>query len=118
MKNVSSGNGTDKNIQENTVTSRDADVSRGIDAYRKAVALSYDGSHAPEISAAGSGDIAEEIIAIARQYGVPLYENRELVELLSLLELGEEVPQEVYVIVAQLIALAYKIKNGAANSAD
>ena len=44
----------------------------------KAVALHYDGSNAPTVSATGEQEVAERIIAIAREYGVPLYENPEI----------------------------------------
>ena len=81
-----------------------------IDNYRKAVALQYDGQTAPTVTATGSGALAEEIIALAREAEVPLYENAELTDMLSLLELGDQIPHELYLIIAQIIALAYKIK--------
>ncbi len=81
-----------------------------IEAYRKAVALRYDGQHAPNVTATAEGDRAEQVIALARKHGIPLYENSELVAMLSLLELGDEIPHELYVIIAQIIALAYNIK--------
>ncbi|HAZ88533.1 MAG TPA: flagellar protein FhlB, partial [Marinobacter adhaerens] len=45
---------------------------------RAAVALKYDGEKAPTISATGTHELAEEIIRIAREHNVPLYENAEL----------------------------------------
>lgn len=75
-----------------------------------AVALQYDGENAPRVTAKGHGDIAEQIIALAHEFDVPLTENRELVQLLATLELGEEIPQMLYVAVAEIIAFAYMLK--------
>lgn len=80
-----------------------------IEEYQRAVALQYDGRRAPVISASGSGELAEEIIALARESGVPLYENAELTDMLAALDLGEQIPHELYLVIAQIIALAYKI---------
>ena len=85
-------------------------IERALENYRKAVALQYDGVSAPEVTATGSGSVAAEIIEIARENGIPLYENNELIEMLSLLDLGEKIPQELYLIIAQIITLAYNIK--------
>lgn len=75
-----------------------------------AVALQYDGENAPRVTAKGAGDIAEQILAIARQHDVPLNENPELVKVLSKIELGEEIPEMLYLAVAEVIAFAYMIK--------
>jgi flagellar biosynthesis protein len=77
------------------------------DKPRTAVALKYDGEGAPHISAKGRGAIAEEILALAREHGVPLHEDRALCELLAQIDLGEEIPRELYVAVAEVIAFAY-----------
>ena len=74
-----------------------------------AVALQYDGNRAPRVTAKGSGDLAEQIIALAREHKVPLQENAPMVELLSKLELGEEIPPALYLAVAEIIAFAYYI---------
>ncbi len=75
-----------------------------------AVALHYDGESAPQITAKGAGELAEKIIAIAKQHDVPLQENNELVQLLSQLELGDQIPQELYLAVAEIIAFTYMLK--------
>lgn len=80
------------------------------DKPRKAVALFYDGDTAPRLTAKGKEELAEKIIAIAREHNVPIREEPELVSLLSRLELGEEIPKELYVAVAELIAFAYMLK--------
>ena len=73
----------------------------------KAVALEYDGKHAPRITATGSGATAQRIIDIAREHGVPLHEDPDLLTLLVKLELGDEIPRALYVTVAHVIAWAY-----------
>ena len=88
-----------------TPRSRDA-----IEHYQRAVALQYDGKNAPAITATGSGQLAEDIIALAREHGIPLYENAELTEMLAMLDLGDQIPHELYIIIAQIIALAYKLQ--------
>jgi flagellar biosynthesis protein len=75
----------------------------------KAIALQYDGENAPIVTASGEGDIAEEIIRIAKEHGVPLREDMMLAALLSELELGEEIPPILYRVVAEVIAYAYII---------
>ncbi len=77
---------------------------------RRAVALRYDGRNAPRVSATGRDGIAEQIIAIAREHRVPLFENPELIRLLAELELGEEIPEVLYRCIAQIIAFAYSIQ--------
>ncbi len=77
---------------------------------RQAVALAYDGSRAPTVTAEGSGELAEQIIAIAREHGVPLFENAQLLALLQQVGLGEEIPETLYLCVAQVIAFAYRIQ--------
>ncbi len=75
-----------------------------------AVALKYDGENAPKVTAKGHSDIAGQIIELARKHNVPLTENKELVSLLATLELGEEIPEALYLAVAEIIAFAYMLK--------
>ena len=75
-----------------------------------AVALHYDGDNAPHVSAKGSDDIAEQIIALAKAHDIPITENKELVRILSKLELGDEIPEALYLAVAEIIAFAYMLK--------
>ncbi|PWK40685.1 EscU/YscU/HrcU family type III secretion system export apparatus switch protein [Pseudomonas sp. OV226] len=79
-------------------------------APRQAIALKYDGSHAPTLTAKGDEELAEEILRIARDYEVPIYENAELVKLLARMELGESIPQELYRTLAEIIAFAWHLK--------
>ncbi|VAW86946.1 hypothetical protein MNBD_GAMMA17-1508 [hydrothermal vent metagenome] len=73
------------------------------------VALMYDGENAPTITAKGNGHIGEEILRIAKENNIPLHEDAELVQLLSQLELGDEIPRALYITIAQVIAFAYII---------
>lgn len=72
-----------------------------------AVALEYDGYSTPTVSATGIGKIAEEIIRIAEENGVPLQQDKELVSVLAELELGDEIPENLYRVIAEVIAFAY-----------
>ncbi len=76
----------------------------------KAVALHYDEERAPTVVAGGEGDIAREIMEIANKHGIPLYENPELVSVLARLELGEEIPDVLYRVIAEIIAFAFYIQ--------
>ncbi|MDH5190596.1 MAG: EscU/YscU/HrcU family type III secretion system export apparatus switch protein [Gammaproteobacteria bacterium] len=73
----------------------------------RAVSLKYDGKDAPRVTAKGEGKLAEQILNIAREHGIPLHEDPDLVNLLAKLELGEEIPRSLYVAIAEVIAFAY-----------
>ena len=77
--------------------------------HRTAVALHYDEKNAPHISAKGEAAVADEIIALAREHSIPLHEDKQLVALLSQLELGDEIPRELYIAVAEVLAFAYRL---------
>ncbi len=74
------------------------------------MALRYDEANetAPRVLAKGQGDIAERIIALAKQHGIPLYEDRDLVRLLGILELDVEVPPMLYRALAEVLAHIYR----------
>lgn len=76
----------------------------------QAVALTYDGKSAPFVSASGGSELAEEIIRIAREHEVPIYENPQLVEILARLEVGDEIPELLYRTIAEIIAFVYMLK--------
>lgn len=78
---------------------------------RKAVALRYDRkkNKAPEVVASGQGLVADKIIELAETSQVPLYEHPELAETLSALPLGEEVPPELYELVARVLAFVLRL---------
>lgn len=76
----------------------------------KAVALRYDQERddAPVVAAKGSGMTAEKMIELAREYSVPLQEDPSLVEVLSKMEINEQIPSELYGVVAEVLAFVYK----------
>lgn len=78
---------------------------------REAIALVYDGGEqAPTITAKGEGDLAQQIIDLAMQYEVPIYENAELAKMLARMELGDQIPEALYRTIAEIIAFAWYIK--------
>ncbi len=74
-----------------------------------AVALKWDGNGAPRVTAKGRGATAERILELAHDHKVPLQHEQELVELLLLVDLDSEIPQSLYVAVAEIIAFAYSL---------
>lgn len=82
-----------------------------MDKLKKAAALKYDPGtdKAPVVSAKGQGFVAEEIIRRAKEYGVEIKEDPNLVEALSKLDLYSEIPEELYRAVAVILAELYKI---------
>ncbi len=82
-----------------------------------AVALHYSGAGAPRIVAKGAEQIAQRIIETAREHDVPLQEDAELATALSRLDLGSEIPRELYVAVAHVLAFAWMV-SGKGKSSD
>jgi flagellar biosynthesis protein len=76
-------------------------------------ALSYTGSGAPRVVAAGRGHIAAAILERAREAGVPVHQDPELADALAQLALGEEVPEELWTAVAEALAWAYSVSETA-----
>lgn len=72
-----------------------------------AIALRYDGSNAPRVTAKGEQLLAERIVDAAEQAGVPLYPDAELAMVLSQVPMGDEIPDNLYKAVAEVIAFAY-----------
>lgn len=75
-----------------------------------AVSLHYDAPDTPTVSAKGDGALAEQIIALAQAHEVPIYQDPQLLSLLCRLELDETIPPYLYLAVAEIIALAYRLK--------
>jgi flagellar biosynthesis protein len=77
---------------------------------KRAAALRYDGSDsAPRVVASGRGIVAERIVAEARAAGVPVRDDAALAEALAGLDLGANVPEELYRAVAEALAWAYRL---------
>ena len=64
---------------------------------------------APKVVAEGQGLVAEKIISLARKNGVPVNEDRNLIEILSTIDLYEEIPTELYKAVAEILAYIHKM---------
>jgi len=75
-----------------------------------AVALGYEqgGGSAPRVLAAGVGEIAKSILALAREHDVHIHEDEQLATLLAQVPVGQEIPEDAYQLVAELLAFLYK----------
>ena len=72
-------------------------------APRKAVALQYgEGNAAPVVVASGMGYMAEKIVEVASDSGVPIYEDNSLATVLTQLQLGQEIPEELYKAIVEI----------------
>jgi flagellar biosynthesis protein len=82
------------------------------DKPKYAAALSYNPETdlAPRIVAKGRGEVAAKILAYAKENGVPIQEDRELVETLLMLDLGQEIPSELYRVVAEILSFVYRLE--------
>jgi flagellar biosynthesis protein len=80
---------------------------------KKAAALKYERGKegAPRVVAKGEGIVAEKIVELAKRSGVPLLEDKELAELLVKLEVGREIPVELYRAVAKVLAYVYSLSS-------
>jgi flagellar biosynthesis protein len=77
---------------------------------RRATALRYEkGQHAPRVTATGVGLVADRILAAAREAGIPVRHDPALAEALAKLELGDDVPEELWTAVAETLAWAYRL---------
>ena len=76
---------------------------------RRASALKYEGVGAPKVVASGRGLIAERIVEAARAAGVAVREDAALAEALAALDLGREIPEDLYAAVAEALAWAYAL---------
>lgn len=79
----------------------------------KAVALLYDAekSTAPQVVASGAGVVAQKIIETAKEAGVTIKEDPDLVELLAKVPVGQEVPAELYQTIAEVLAFVYSVNS-------
>ena len=80
---------------------------------KKAVALGYNRSqdNAPKVLASGAGEIANKIISLAKEHDIPIKEDPDLIEILSKVEIDQEIPPNLYKAVAEIFSFLYKITN-------
>ena len=82
---------------------------------RQAAALRYAQGKdaAPRLLAKGKGTVADRILEIARRNGIPIREDRELVQVLASLDLYQEIPPELYKAVAEILVFLHSLNQGA-----
>jgi flagellar biosynthesis protein len=82
---------------------------------RRAAALSYRHrqDRAPRVVAKGRGEVAERILAVAREHGVPVHEDPDLARMLEVLDINSEIPPEMYKAVAEVLVFVYRLQKRA-----
>lgn len=81
-----------------------------------AAALTYDPvkPEPPQVIAVGRGPVAEEILRVAKEHGIPLHEDAGLVEALACLDVSDYVPRELYAVVAEVLAYVFRVDSAQA----
>lgn len=81
----------------------------------RAAALRYDAEAdvAPRVVARGDGHIADRIVDLARREGIPIHQDRALVDVLARLDLDTEIPPQLYRVVAEIIAFVFRLQAAA-----
>ncbi len=81
---------------------------------KRAAALKYQSKldNAPKVIAKGKGKVAEKIIEIAKEHNIYIHDDPDLIEVLYQLDLNEDIPSELYVVVAELLAFVYSLNSG------
>ena len=78
---------------------------------RLAVALHYDHAGAPRVVAKGRGTVGETIVAVAKAHDIPIEENEVLAGALSHIEMGDEIPAELYKAVAEVLVFVLRLSS-------
>lgn len=80
---------------------------------KQAIALSYEQSmESPRVVAKGGGLVAERMLALAQANGVPIHEDPALLSLLSALQIEEQIPDDLYQVIAELFVFLYQMEQG------
>lgn len=80
---------------------------------KRAIGLKYradEKGNAPEVIAKGFGELADEIVEMAKAHDVLIHEDQYLSEFLSTLDLGQQIPEQLYYVIAELIAFSYVLQ--------
>lgn len=77
---------------------------------KKAVALGYnkERDNAPKILASGKGELANNIIQAAKEHNIPIKEDKDLIEILSKIDINQEIPPNLYKAVAEVFSFLYR----------
>ncbi len=80
---------------------------------KKAVALKYDieKDNAPRIVANEKGEFARKIIEFAQEHDIPIRENQDIVDILVQFNIGDEIPAELYEVIAEILSFIYHLEN-------
>ena len=83
----------------------------------QAVALKYQAGtmDAPKVVAKGKGYVAENMLKTAKEHAIPIQEDPSLVEVLGKLDLDQQIPPELYQVVAEILAFVYRLDKGGSN---
>ncbi len=74
-----------------------------------AIALEYDGKQAPQVTARGHDEIATQILKLAQDSDVPIHMDKDLALVLDQVDLGEHVPEALYIVIAEILTFAYRL---------
>ena len=74
-----------------------------------AIALEYDGQQAPMVTARGHDEIANQILRLAQENNVPIHLDKDLALVLDQVDLGEHIPDALYVVIAEILTFAYRV---------
>lgn len=79
------------------------------DPSKIAISLEYTGETVPKVTAKGTGYIAEQILNTAKSHNIPIKQDPALTEMLSNVEINQEIPPALYQAIAQVLVFAYKV---------
>ena len=77
---------------------------------KAAIGLEYDTVTAPSVAVKGFGELADDIIRLAEEKGIMIHQDEALANSLSHLEIVQEIPKELYYVIAELIAYSYVLR--------
>ncbi|HPX74178.1 MAG TPA: EscU/YscU/HrcU family type III secretion system export apparatus switch protein [Methanoregulaceae archaeon] len=64
---------------------------------------------APRVAAKGRGVVAEKILAVARERNIPVRQDKALLDALYRLDINEEIPEDLYRVIAEILAFVYRM---------
>jgi flagellar biosynthesis protein len=77
----------------------------------QAAALEYKGQKTPIVSALGSDEVADAIVELAKKHDVPIYQDEDLVNILTRLNTGQDIPPALYEWVAGILAFSFFLRD-------